>query len=86
MEYVLASQQLCVSDAIPVPRVFFVRLPDGFTQLLSLTQLYLNDAFLEFLPASFGRSVCSQGLDPDQLKHKPYTVLLTVCFVYRMTL
>uniref|UniRef100_A0A7M4F042 Leucine rich repeat containing 7 n=1 Tax=Crocodylus porosus TaxID=8502 RepID=A0A7M4F042_CROPO len=26
------------------------KLPDGFTQLLNLTQLYLNDAFLEFLP------------------------------------
>lgn len=47
-----------MSDAIPVP-VCVVRLPEGFTQLLSLTQLYLNDAFLEFLPASFGRSVCS---------------------------
>uniref|UniRef100_A0A3B4FGL6 Erbb2 interacting protein n=1 Tax=Pundamilia nyererei TaxID=303518 RepID=A0A3B4FGL6_9CICH len=35
------------------------KLPEGFTQLLSLTQLYLNDAFLEFLPASFGRSVSS---------------------------
>ncbi|TKC46824.1 hypothetical protein EI555_002922 [Monodon monoceros] len=33
------------------------RLPDGFTQLLNLTQLYLNDAFLEFLPANFGRSM-----------------------------
>ncbi len=49
---------LCVSDVIPVP-VCVIRLPEGFTQLLSLTQLYLNDAFLEFLPASFGRSVCS---------------------------
>uniref|UniRef100_A0A4W5MH80 Erbb2 interacting protein n=1 Tax=Hucho hucho TaxID=62062 RepID=A0A4W5MH80_9TELE len=29
------------------------KLPEGFTQLLSLSQLYLNDAFLEFLPASF---------------------------------
>lgn len=45
-----------MSDAVPV---CVVRLPEGFTQLLSLTQLYLNDAFLEFLPASFGRSVCS---------------------------
>uniref|UniRef100_L7N3B7 Leucine-rich repeat-containing protein 7 n=1 Tax=Xenopus tropicalis TaxID=8364 RepID=L7N3B7_XENTR len=26
------------------------KLPDGFTQLLNLTQLYLNDAFLEYLP------------------------------------
>uniref|UniRef100_A0A4W5MJD8 Erbb2 interacting protein n=1 Tax=Hucho hucho TaxID=62062 RepID=A0A4W5MJD8_9TELE len=32
------------------------KLPEGFTQLLSLSQLYLNDAFLEFLPASFGSS------------------------------
>lgn len=31
------------------------RLPDGFTQLLNLTQLFLNDAFLEYLPANFGR-------------------------------
>ncbi|XP_074666945.1 uncharacterized protein LOC141917561 isoform X6 [Strix aluco] len=30
------------------------KLPDGFSQLLNLTQLYLNDAFLEFLPANFG--------------------------------
>ncbi|XP_030782813.1 erbin isoform X1 [Rhinopithecus roxellana] len=33
------------------------KLPDGFSQLLNLTQLYLNDAFLEFLPANFGRYV-----------------------------
>ncbi|GAB1288274.1 Leucine-rich repeat-containing protein 7 [Apodemus speciosus] len=33
-----------------------IKLPDGFTQLLNLTQLYLNDAFLEFLPANFGRT------------------------------
>uniref|UniRef100_A0A8C1W3I5 Leucine-rich repeat-containing protein 7 n=1 Tax=Cyprinus carpio TaxID=7962 RepID=A0A8C1W3I5_CYPCA len=26
------------------------KLPDGFTQLLNLTQLFLNDAFLEYLP------------------------------------
>uniref|UniRef100_A0A3B3VJW9 Leucine-rich repeat-containing protein 7 n=1 Tax=Poecilia latipinna TaxID=48699 RepID=A0A3B3VJW9_9TELE len=31
------------------------KLPDGFTQLLNLTQLFLNDAFLEYLPANFGR-------------------------------
>uniref|UniRef100_A0A7N8XH91 Leucine-rich repeat-containing protein 7 n=1 Tax=Mastacembelus armatus TaxID=205130 RepID=A0A7N8XH91_9TELE len=30
------------------------KLPDGFTQLLNLTQLFLNDAFLEYLPANFG--------------------------------
>uniref|UniRef100_A0A4W4G753 Leucine-rich repeat-containing protein 7 n=1 Tax=Electrophorus electricus TaxID=8005 RepID=A0A4W4G753_ELEEL len=31
------------------------KLPEGFTQLLNLTQLFLNDAFLEYLPANFGR-------------------------------
>ena len=37
------------------------RLPEGFTQLLNLTELYLNDTFLDYLPGSFGRwdsSVC----------------------------
>uniref|UniRef100_A0A3B4ARK6 Leucine-rich repeat-containing protein 7 n=1 Tax=Periophthalmus magnuspinnatus TaxID=409849 RepID=A0A3B4ARK6_9GOBI len=29
------------------------KLPEGFTQLLNLTQLFLNDAFLEYLPANF---------------------------------
>jgi Leucine-rich repeat (LRR) protein len=28
---------------------------EGCTQLLSITELYLNDTFLEFLPASLGR-------------------------------
>ena len=31
------------------------RLPDGFTQLINLNELYLNDTFLEYLPANFGR-------------------------------
>lgn len=44
------------SGLVWVIMLLFFRLPEGFTQLLSLTQLYLNDAFLEFLPASFGRS------------------------------
>lgn len=51
-------QALCDAFTVCV-FVCVIRLPEGFTQLLSLTQLYLNDAFLEFLPASFGRSVCS---------------------------
>ena len=35
---------------------FFVfRIPDSFTQLLNLTHLYLNDAFLDCLPSNFGR-------------------------------
>ncbi len=33
------------------------RLPEGFTQLLNLTELYLNDTFLDYLPGSFGRYV-----------------------------
>lgn len=31
------------------------KLPEGFTQLINIQQLYLNDTFLEFLPANFGR-------------------------------
>jgi hypothetical protein len=31
------------------------RLPEGFMMLISLSELYLNDTFLEFLPGSFGR-------------------------------
>lgn len=31
------------------------KLPEGFTQLLSLEELYLNDTCLDFLPANFGR-------------------------------
>ncbi len=31
------------------------RLPDGFTLLLNLTYVSLNDTFLEFLPANIGR-------------------------------
>ena len=33
------------------------KLPDGFTQLINLNELYLNDTFLEYLPANFGRYV-----------------------------
>lgn len=31
------------------------RLPDALTQLINLQELYLNDAFLEYLPANFGK-------------------------------
>ncbi|CAC5368119.1 Protein lap1,Leucine-rich repeat-containing protein 7,Protein lap4,Protein scribble homolog,Leucine-rich repeat-containing protein 1,Erbin [Mytilus coruscus] len=31
------------------------KLPEGFTQLLNLTQLFLNDTFLDYLPGNFGR-------------------------------
>ncbi|KFV95546.1 Protein LAP2, partial [Fulmarus glacialis] len=52
------------------------RLPDGFSQLLNLTQLYLNDAFLEFLPANFGRLTKLQILElrENQLKILPKTM------------
>lgn len=30
-------------------------LPEGFITLINLTELYLNDTFLEYLPGSFGR-------------------------------
>jgi len=46
---------VCVCGNVMKALLCLHRLPEGFTQLLSLTQLYLNDAFLEFLPASFGR-------------------------------
>ena len=31
------------------------KLPESFTQLVSLEELYLNDTLLEFLPANLGR-------------------------------
>uniref|UniRef100_A0A2I2ZLV9 Erbin n=1 Tax=Gorilla gorilla gorilla TaxID=9595 RepID=A0A2I2ZLV9_GORGO len=53
-----------------------IELPDGFSQLLNLTQLYLNDAFLEFLPANFGRLTKLQILElrENQLKMLPKTM------------
>uniref|UniRef100_A0A8C2XV34 PDZ domain-containing protein n=1 Tax=Capra hircus TaxID=9925 RepID=A0A8C2XV34_CAPHI len=44
--------------------------------LLNLTQLYLNDAFLEFLPANFGRLTKLQILElrENQLKMLPKTM------------
>lgn len=33
----------------------YCRLPEGLTQLGNLTQLYLNDTFLDYLPGTFGR-------------------------------
>uniref|UniRef100_A0A8K9Y1F1 Leucine-rich repeat-containing protein 7 n=1 Tax=Oncorhynchus mykiss TaxID=8022 RepID=A0A8K9Y1F1_ONCMY len=49
------------------------KLPEGFTQLLNLTQLFLNDAFLEYLPANFGSSP-ALVLDTD---------VMCVCFVFQ---
>ena len=31
------------------------KIPEGCTQLISLTELYLNDCLLEYIPANFGR-------------------------------
>lgn len=31
------------------------KLPDALTQLINLKELFLNDAFIEFLPANFGK-------------------------------
>lgn len=33
------------------------RLPEALTKLINLQELYLNDVFLEYLPANFGRLV-----------------------------
>ena len=41
-------------SALIISHVYF-RLPDGFTQLLNVTHLYLNDTFLDYLPGNFGR-------------------------------
>uniref|UniRef100_A0A8C7KRQ2 Leucine-rich repeat-containing protein 7 n=1 Tax=Oncorhynchus kisutch TaxID=8019 RepID=A0A8C7KRQ2_ONCKI len=49
------------------------KLPEGFTQLLNLTQLFLNDAFLEYLPANFG-SPPALVLDTD---------VMCACFVFQ---
>ena len=45
-------KHLAVLDASVNP---LQKIPEGCTQLLSITELYLNDTFLEFLPANFGR-------------------------------
>lgn len=55
------------------------KLPDGFTQLVNLQELYLNDTFLEFLPANFGR----YGL-PISKSHCMYSLIFTI-FAYRLT-
>uniref|UniRef100_A0A8K9Y6S6 Leucine-rich repeat-containing protein 7 n=1 Tax=Oncorhynchus mykiss TaxID=8022 RepID=A0A8K9Y6S6_ONCMY len=53
------------------------KLPEGFTQLLNLTQLFLNDAFLEYLPF-LGYFLLSSSpalvLDTD---------VMCVCFVFQ---
>ena len=34
------------------------KLPDTLTQLINLQEIYLNDTFLDYLPANFGRYLC----------------------------
>ena len=51
-EAIKQCKQLSVLEASVNP---LQRIPEGCTQLVSLTQLYLNDVFLEYLPANFGR-------------------------------
>uniref|UniRef100_A0A7N8XFR7 Leucine-rich repeat-containing protein 7 n=2 Tax=Mastacembelus armatus TaxID=205130 RepID=A0A7N8XFR7_9TELE len=55
------------------------KLPDGFTQLLNLTQLFLNDAFLEYLPANFEvleqiHNLKELWLDNNSLQSIPGTI------------
>ena len=40
---------------VSCPRCATGKLPEGATKLVALEELYLNDTFLEFLPANFGR-------------------------------
>ena len=47
------------SHTLSLPRQASVnplqKIPEGCTQLISLTELYLNDCLLEYIPANFGR-------------------------------
>lgn len=59
--------------------LFMARLPDGFTQLLNLTQLCLNDCFLEYVPGNFGRWVL--------LFRTQYVLVRNPCWLsYRMAI
>uniref|UniRef100_A0A8C4X1Y3 Disease resistance R13L4/SHOC-2-like LRR domain-containing protein n=1 Tax=Eptatretus burgeri TaxID=7764 RepID=A0A8C4X1Y3_EPTBU len=53
-ENIKCCKQLRTLDASVNP---IIKLPEGLTQLTNLTELYMNDAFLEILPANFGRSM-----------------------------
>lgn len=77
--FALCSQAWCYNLVrLSLNNTFAVfRLPEGFTQLLSLTQLYLNDAFLEFLPASFGRS-------GDSHKYRSFVIMTHFTLKYNI--
>ena len=53
--------------------VLISRLSDGFTKLISLRELYMNDCFFDFLPASFGRMSQLKVLElrDNQLQNLP---------------
>ncbi|OTF74250.1 LAP1-like protein, partial [Euroglyphus maynei] len=52
------------------------RLPDSLTQLINLRELFLNDTFLEFLPANFGKLTRLQivELRENHLKTLPKSI------------
>lgn len=49
---IIAGKLLTSVDASVNP---ISKLPESFTQLINLEELYLNDTLLEFLPADLGR-------------------------------
>ena len=50
------ERELSVSGVCPQASVNpLQKIPEGCTQLISLTELYLNDCLLEYIPANFGR-------------------------------
>ena len=55
LEVVVVTSIITNTSVFLVTNVSYFILTEGCTQLLSITELYLNDTFLEFLPANFGR-------------------------------
>lgn len=56
----------------------YYRLPEGLTQLGNLTQLYLNDTFLDYLPGTFGRwePVCYCSILRSKISNKLFMINL----------
>ena len=55
LDFVVVTSIITNTSVFLVTNVSYFILTEGCTQLLSITELYLNDTFLEFLPANFGR-------------------------------
>ena len=55
LDVVVVTSIITNTSVFLVTNVSYFILTEGCTQLLSITELYLNDTFLEFLPANFGR-------------------------------